>query len=122
MKIRTALAVVAITGSLAGTAAGTAAFAGTGADCPSSHVCLYDYYGFDGFLGSRATGMARTSISAANNDKLASWINKSTTTNAAWYPEKSGGPCYTMARNSTDSTMAIGFRDTASSWKTNGGC
>lgn len=121
MKLVNAFAVVAITAALVGIGAGTAAVAGTGSNCPRGNVCLYDYYGFDGFLGSRAAGMARTNISAANNDKVASWINKSTT-NAAWYPETSGGPCYTMAANNTDSAMSIGFRDTASSWKTAGGC
>ncbi len=121
MKLKTAFAVLAITTVLAGTVTATSAVAGSGADCPSSNVCLYDYYNFDGLLGYRPSGMSRTSISSTNNDKMASWINKMTT-KAAWYPEYSGGPCYTIAENSTDSALAIGWRDTASSWKTTGGC
>lgn len=121
MKLKTGFAVLAITAVLAGGVTATTAVAGTGADCPSSRVCLYDYYSFDGLLGYRAAGMTRTAISASNNDKMASWINKMTT-NAAWYPEVTGGPCYTMAANSTDSALLIGWRDTASSWKTTGGC
>ncbi|TBN55532.1 hypothetical protein EYE40_15145 [Glaciihabitans arcticus] len=121
MKLKNAFALVALVTVLAGTTAGTAAVAGTGSDCPSKNVCLYDYYSFDGFLGNRPAGMSRTSISSGNNDHMASWINKMTT-NSAWYPEASGGPCYTMSGNSTDSALAIGWRDTASSWRTTAGC
>lgn len=121
MKLKTGFALIVSAVVLSGTVIAPAAMAGTGSDCPNGQVCLYDYYSYDGLLGTRAPGMSRTAISAANNDKLASWINK-TTTNAAWYREVSGGDCFTMAKNSTDSAMAIGFRDTASSWKTTGGC
>lgn len=121
MKIKKALTILAATLMLAGAAVATPAVAGTGSDCPSATACLYDYYNFDTLLGYRASGMSRTSISSTNNDKMASWINKMSN-NGAWYPETSGGPCYTMAKNSTDSALAVGWRDTASSWKTTGGC
>lgn len=121
MKTKKALTLMATAVLLAGGLLSSPAAAGTGDDCPSGAACLYDYYNFDGLLGWRNPGMPRTAISSANNDKMASWINKMST-NGAWYKDVSGGPCFTMGANTVNSALSIFDRDTASSWKTTGGC
>ncbi|WP_084515758.1 peptidase inhibitor family I36 protein [Microbacterium luticocti] len=103
-------------------AIGTSAAYAYPADCTGGKVCLYDYYDFVGQLGWRAAGVSLANISSANNDKMASWAN-STSTNAAWYEGLNGsGTCHTMSKQSQNSALDIFTRDTASSWKTNGGC
>jgi len=112
------LAAVGVAGSL---------LLGTGvsawpADCGSGRVCLYDYYDFVGQLGWRSAGNGISNISSANDNKMASWSNH-TGTNAAWYDKvNANGGCWTMGAQSQNSALAIWERDTASSWKTDGGC
>lgn len=61
-------------------------------------------------------------ISSTNNDKMARWAN-STTSAAAWYTDANGGgACHSMAKQSQLASLDVFTRDTASSWKTNGGC
>ena len=58
--------------------------------CPASRVCLFSDSNYVGLLGYRQAGLALTNISSSANDKLTSWINK-TSTNARWYVDANGG-------------------------------
>ena len=89
--------------------------------CPSARACLYDNANFGGWLGQRSAGNPLENISVANNDKMSSWANK-TSSNGAWYEHTNGGgQCRSMWRYS-EANVDWGVNDTASSWRVNGSC
>ncbi len=91
--------------------------------CSGSWVCVYKHKDFEVPLGYRTAGFFLQNISAANDNEVSSWENR-TSTNARWYTGSNGsGNCHTMARFSE-----LGFmnpftqNDQMSSWAGNGGC
>lgn len=61
-------------------------------------------------------------MASINQDKTASWANRSNY-NGAWYKSlNGGGTCFDMIAHGDDRTLSIFNRDTASSWRTNHGC
>lgn len=90
--------------------------------CGGNLVCLYAHADYGGFLGSRRAGLGLMNISPKANDKMSSWINR-TTRNASWFEHTNGkGKCYTMRQNSINNFVGWPPNDTASSWRTNRGC
>ena len=90
--------------------------------CPASRVCLFSDSNYVGLLGYRQAGLALTNISSSANDKLTSWINK-TSTNARWYVDANGGGgCNNMMSNDEDAALSFWDDNEASSWATNGKC
>ncbi len=97
------------------------ASAGTGNDCPSNTVCLYNTSTWDTLLGYRGGNQGLSNISAANNDKVSSWWNKSSW-NARYYNNSNGGGlCQNMLAGTHGAAGAL-TNNAASSWATNGAC
>ncbi|MFI9643580.1 peptidase inhibitor family I36 protein [Micromonospora sp. NPDC051925] len=99
-----------------------AASAGNPAFCGSNLVCIYDGNNWVGFLGSRGPGGGIENVSAAANDHMDSWENR-TSTNAAWYYDHDGGgACVNMSKLSEDDNINVFDSDELSSWRTDRGC
>lgn len=91
-------------------------------DCPAGKVCLFASNDYTSFMGWRSPGGGVVDISAANNDRMDSWINFSST-NAAWYHDAGGrGTCRTIGAKSQDPNISFTDSDRASSWRTDRGC
>ncbi len=89
--------------------------------CAAARACLYDNANYGGWLGQRAAGNPLENISTANNDRMSSWANK-TSSNGAWYEHRDGGGfCRSMWRYS-EANVDWGVNDRASSWRVNGAC
>lgn len=99
------------------------AVAGNQIYCSGSWVCVYKNSYFDVPLGYRTAGFSLQNISAANDNEVSSWENK-TSTNARWYTGSNGsGTCHTMAKFSELGYMnPFTQNDQMSSWAGNGGC
>lgn len=92
------------------------------AQCPSDRVCLFDSTDFVGLLGFRVPNMGLADLSAANDNAMESWINR-TYYSAAWYDDRGGqGTCNTMAPLSTKRDVGYFARNGASSMRTDHGC
>lgn len=122
-KAASLLAAVGLTVGLLGVAAPTAALAGNSSYCSGTWVCVYKDSGFSIGLGWRTAGFSLVNISAANNNTVSSWENR-TGTNARWYTDGGGqGTCNNMLRYSELSWMSpFGQNDNMSSWAGNGSC
>lgn len=122
MSISKRLFAGAVALSLLGGGASAAVAASSPSLCSSDRVCLFADANWDKLMGSRAGGGGLVNISAANNDDLSSWSNK-TGYHGGWYTNSNGGGwCYTMHPRTNNSYVGIAFNDIASSWRTNRAC
>ncbi len=126
LKIKKAGAVLtaaAMTVGLLLTLAPATAFAGNSAYCSGVWVCVYKNSDFNVGLGYRGAGFSLQNISAANDNEVSSWENR-TGTNARWYTDGGGaGTCHNMSRYSELNWMSpFGQNDNMSSWAGNGSC
>lgn len=90
--------------------------------CPDSRVCLFDSTDYVGLLGFRVPGQGLADLSAANDNRMESWINR-TSTHAAWYDDRNGGgTCNEMYPLTGKSDVGFFARNGASSMRTDRGC
>lgn len=90
--------------------------------CPAKQVCLYQDNNYSSLLGYRAAGYALMNVTAASNDKMSSWENKSAS-DARWYHDANGGgKCVNMLSGKSDNDINFLDDNTLSSWATNGHC
>lgn len=97
--------------------------AGNSQYCVSAWVCVYKNSDFAIPLGYRPAGFARVNISAANDNEVSSWENR-TSRDGRWYTERDGkGQCHTMTSFGELAFMnPFTQNDQMSSWAGNGGC
>ncbi len=90
------------------------------ASCTSGQICVYNNINYSSQLGWRSGGFALQNISSANNDKMSSWSNH-TTTKACWYTDANGGgSAINMPGSTSNSNVGSTVNDTMSSWKGSG--
>lgn len=117
------LTAVGLTVGLLGVGIPVAANAGNSAYCDAVYVCIYKDAGFVTGLGARTTGFSLQNISAANNDEVSSWENRTSRT-SRWYTDPNGtGTCNTMVRYTELNYMdPFSQNDKMSSWSGTSGC
>lgn len=90
--------------------------------CPANRACLYADKGWVNLLGYRSGGLGYVNVSAAADNKMTSYENK-TASHARWYhgPNESE-KCVSMHSGTEDNEVSWNDNDKLTSWATNGAC
>lgn len=89
----------------------TAASAG-GTDCANNQACLYVNSNFVGRFAVKSGGEGLTNMSAARNDVMSSWDNKTGSTGAWWQGANRTSTCRTITAETENASMAFYANDT----------